>query len=58
MRYGLDLDGVLVDMHKGLADLINTIWPGRIPTGAEYPPEWDLTSLGLSPGNWASSGQR
>jgi uncharacterized HAD superfamily protein len=50
VRYGIDLDGVVVDMHKGLADLINTIWPGRIPTGAEYPPEWDLTSLGLSQG--------
>jgi len=50
VRYGIDLDGVVVDMHKGLADLINTIWLGRIPTGAEYPPEWDLTSLGLSQG--------
>jgi hypothetical protein len=48
MRYGVDLDGVLVDMHKGLADVINSLWPARIPPGAEIPSEWDLTSLGLS----------
>lgn len=47
MRYGIDLDGVLVDMHLGLAKVINSIWPGRIPPGAEYPPDWDLMSLGL-----------
>lgn len=48
MRYGLDLDGVVVDMHKGFAQVVNSIWPGRIPSGNEYPPEWDMTSLGLS----------
>lgn len=37
-------------MHKGFAELVNQIWLGRIPTGAEYPPEWDLTSLGLTQG--------
>ena len=50
MRYGIDCDGVICDMHKGLADVINSIWMGRLPTGSEYPPEWDLTSLGLSQG--------
>ena len=48
MRFGIDLDGVLVDMHRGLADVINSVWLGRIPVGQEYPPEWDLKSLGLS----------
>jgi uncharacterized HAD superfamily protein len=48
MRYGIDLDGVLVDMHKGLAEVINSIWPARIPAGGEVPTDWDLTSLGLS----------
>ena len=48
MRFGLDLDGVVVDMHKGFAKVVNSIWPGRIPAGAEYPPDWDMTSLGLS----------
>lgn len=48
MRYGCDLDGCLVDMHKGLADVVNSIWPGRIEPGNEVPTEWDLTSLGLS----------
>ena len=41
-------DGVVCDFHKGLASVINSIWPGRIPVGKEYPPEWDMTSLGLS----------
>lgn len=48
MRFGIDLDGVVCDFHKGLAEVINSIWLGRIPTGKEYPPEWDMTSLGLS----------
>jgi hypothetical protein len=61
VRYGIDLDGVVADMHKGFADVVNAIWPGRIPTGAEYPPEWDLRSLGLSQGElgvvWNKIGQ-
>jgi hypothetical protein len=48
MRIGVDLDGVICDWHKGVADVINSIWPARIPPGGEYPPEWELTSLGLS----------
>jgi hypothetical protein len=50
VRYGLDLDGVVVDMHKGFADLANQLWLGKIPTGSEYPPDWDMTSLGLTNG--------
>lgn len=48
MKLGIDLDGVVADWHKGVADVVNSIWPGRIPVGSEYPPEWELTSLGLS----------
>lgn len=48
MRFGIDLDGVLVDMHIGFARVVNQLFPGRIPLGCEYPPEWDLTSLGLT----------
>lgn len=50
MKYGIDLDGVIVDMHKGFADIVNQLWLGRIPAGREYPPDWDMTSLGLTNG--------
>jgi uncharacterized HAD superfamily protein len=48
VRYGIDIDGVICDMHLGFAKVVNSLYPGRIPIGAEYPPEWDLTSLGIS----------
>lgn len=50
MRYGIDLDGVLVDMHIGFARVVNLLYPGRIARGHEHPTDWDLTSLGLTNG--------
>jgi hypothetical protein len=47
MRYGLDLDGVMVDMHRGFNDVVNELWPGRIVPHAQ-PSDWDMTSLGLT----------
>ena len=41
MRYGIDLDGVIADFHKGFARTINKLFPGRVAPGDEYPTNWD-----------------
>ena len=41
MRYGVDLDGVICDFHKGFAATANKLFPGTFPPGEEYPDNWD-----------------
>jgi len=45
VRYGIDLDGVIADFHQGFAQVVNKLWPGRIPPGEEYPDNWDCAGI-------------
>ena len=45
MRYGIDLDGVICDFHKGFARTINKLFPGRVAPGAEHPDNWDWEGM-------------
>jgi len=42
VKISIDLDGVVSDFSHAAAQVINTIWPGRIPQGYE-PTDWYWT---------------
>lgn len=50
-RIAIDCDGVLACFTDGAIEIINTLWPGRIPDGYS-PPDWYFSDVGMTSADW------